>query len=77
MGDMPTISRALEGEKKRHAPPHSYSQASLQGLLVAAIHRHLRLQVARHIGVLAAKLLRGECREITGLGSRGRRHFAL
>ena len=36
--------------------------ASSQGLLVASVHPNLRLQVARHVGVLAAKLLRGEWR---------------
>ena len=66
-GGMPTISRALEGEKKSARP--AFLLASLQGLLVAAVHRHLRLQVARHVGVLAAKLLCGERRELTGLGS--------
>ena len=39
--------------------------ASSQGLLVATVHRHLRLQIARHVGVLAAKLLRGEWRNVS------------
>ena len=59
VGGMPTISRALEAEKRRAHPPRSYTRKVLHALLNAPVVHHLRLQVARHVGVLAAKLLRG------------------
>lgn len=60
----------LEGARGRKIEcTPAFPTRKLQGLLVAAVHRHLRLQVARHVGVLAAKLLCGERRELTSLGS--------